>query len=294
MSSSDRSFWSFWTASASTRAKRAMRVAHASQRLTWMRCARIIRIRGFIHVRCRCRFAGRTNGQFRSGPYDSRRRQDRLSGFDTDPQRYRRRGFQHNPALLEALRKTKAANNRSISWGCWAMAECIAISATWRRSSKWRAANRSAEVYLHLFLDGRDTPPTSAEQFMLDLNEKLKAYPNVKIATVSGRYYAMDRDQRWDRVEKAYVCLTEGIGKKAASALAAIRDSYKEKINDEFVLPTTINGVVPEGLDAGRRRRDFFQLSRRPGARADPGADRRGFQGIFAASAASSSRHIQP
>ncbi len=68
------------------------------------------------------------------------------------------------------------------------------------------------QVYLHLFLDGRDTPPNSAEQFMLDLNEKLKAFPNVKIATVSGRYYAMDRDKRWDRVEKAYYCLTEGIG----------------------------------------------------------------------------------
>ena len=83
---------------------------------------------------------------------------------------------------------------------------------------------------------------------MLDLNEKLKAFPNVKIATVSGRYYAMDRDKRWDRVEKAYLCLTEGIGNKAPSALAAIRDSYKEKITDEFVLPTVIDGVVPEGL----------------------------------------------
>jgi len=57
-------------------------------------------------------------------------------------------------------------------------------------------------IYLHLFLDGRDTPPTSGEQFLLALNEKLKAYPNVRIATVSGRYYAMDRDKRWDRTER--------------------------------------------------------------------------------------------
>ncbi len=104
------------------------------------------------------------------------------------------------------------------------------------------------QVYLHLFLDGRDTPPNSAEQFMLDLTEKLKAFPAVKIATVSGRYYAMDRDKRWDRVEKAYVCLTQGIGNKASSALEAIRNSYQEKVTDEFVLPTTISGVVPEGL----------------------------------------------
>jgi bisphosphoglycerate-independent phosphoglycerate mutase len=104
------------------------------------------------------------------------------------------------------------------------------------------------QVYLHLFLDGRDTPPNSAEQFMLDLTEKLKAFPAVKIATMSGRYYAMDRDKRWDRVEKAYVCLTQGVGKKASSALEAIRESYHEKVTDEFVLPTTISGVVPEGL----------------------------------------------
>jgi 2,3-bisphosphoglycerate-independent phosphoglycerate mutase len=103
-------------------------------------------------------------------------------------------------------------------------------------------------VYLHLFLDGRDTPPNSAEQFMLEVNEKLKAYPNVKVATVSGRYYAMDRDKRWDRVEKAYVCLTKGVGNKAESALEAIRNSYKEKATDEFVLPTVINDAMPEGL----------------------------------------------
>jgi 2,3-bisphosphoglycerate-independent phosphoglycerate mutase len=102
-------------------------------------------------------------------------------------------------------------------------------------------------VYLHLVLDGRDTPPNSAEQFVLDLDERLKALPNVKIATVTGRYYAMDRDKRWDRVEKAYRCLTEGLGNKAPSALEAIRQSYKEKITDEFVLPTAIAGVA-DGL----------------------------------------------
>jgi 2,3-bisphosphoglycerate-independent phosphoglycerate mutase len=103
-------------------------------------------------------------------------------------------------------------------------------------------------VYLHLFLDGRDTPPNSAEQFVLDLDEKLKAYANVKTATVIGRYYAMDRDKRWDRVEKAYLCLTEGVGNQAASALEAIRSSYQEMIADEFILPTVINGGVPDGL----------------------------------------------
>src|SRR6185369_12898073 len=82
-------------------------------------------------------------------------------------------------------------------------------------------------------------------RFVLALNEKLKAYPQVKVATVSGRYYAMDRDERWDRVEKAYLCLTEGAGNKADSALQAIRDSHGKKVTDEFVLPTVIN---PDGL----------------------------------------------
>src|SRR5678815_3745406 len=107
---------------------------------------------------------------------------------------------------------------------------------------------RLPQVFLHLFLDGRDTPPNSAEQFMLGLNDKLKVFPNVKIATVSGRYYAMDRDKRWDRVEKAYVCLTQGIGNHVSSAIEAIRASYQAKITDEFVLPTVIDEVVPDGL----------------------------------------------
>jgi 2,3-bisphosphoglycerate-independent phosphoglycerate mutase len=103
-------------------------------------------------------------------------------------------------------------------------------------------------VYLHLFLDGRDTPPNSGEQFILALNEKLKVYPEVQIATLCGRYYAMDRDKRWDRTEKAYRCLTEGVGNQADLALEAIRKSYEQKVTDEFVLPTVIRRAAPEGL----------------------------------------------
>ncbi len=193
--------------------------------------------------------------------------------------------FYHNQVLLEALRKTKAVKSGSISWGLLGDGGVHSHQRHMEAILEMAQREKVGQVYLHLFLDGRDTPPTSAEQFMLDLNEKLKAFPNVKIATVSGRYYAMDRDKRWDRVEKAYLCLTEGIGNKAASALAAIRDSYKEKITDEFVLPTAIDGVGAGRFDPRRRRRHFFQLPRRSGARIDPGADRRGFQGIFAQAA---------
>ncbi len=156
--------------------------------------------------------------------------------------------FYKNPVLLEALRKTKAVSNRLHLMGLLGDGGVHSHQRHMEAIIEMTRREKIGAVYLHLFLDGRDTPPTSAEQFMLDLNEKLKAYPNVKIATVSGRYYAMDRDKRWDRVEKAYICVTGGIGKEADSALTAIRDSYKEKINDEFVLPTTVTDVMPAGL----------------------------------------------
>lgn len=156
--------------------------------------------------------------------------------------------FYKNPVLVDALRKTRQQSNRLHLMGLLGDGGVHSHQRHMEALIEMARQERLGSVYLHLFLDGRDTPPNSAEQFMFDLNEKLKAYPNVKVATVSGRYYAMDRDKRWDRVEKAYNCLTEGAGDKAPAALEAIRSSYKEKITDEFVLPTAIDGVVPEGL----------------------------------------------
>jgi len=156
--------------------------------------------------------------------------------------------FYHNAVLLDALRKTKAKSDRLHLMGLLGDGGVHSHQLHMEAILEMAKREKLGQVYLHLFLDGRDTPPTSAEQFMLNLNNKLKAFPNVRIATVSGRYCAMDRDKRWDRVEKAYVCLTQGIGNKASSALEAILNSYKEKVTDEFVLPTTIAGVVPDGL----------------------------------------------
>jgi 2,3-bisphosphoglycerate-independent phosphoglycerate mutase len=95
-----------------------------------------------------------------------------------------------------------------------------------------------AKVYFHAFLDGRDTPPRSADKYLAMLEEKLKQVGLPRIATVSGRYYAMDRDNRWDRVEKAYNCLLLGEGKSAPDSAAAIKNSYEvDDLGDEFVLP---------------------------------------------------------
>jgi 2,3-bisphosphoglycerate-independent phosphoglycerate mutase len=116
------------------------------------------------------------------------------------------------------------------------------------------------DIFLHLFLDGRDTPPTSAEQFLLELIEKLKVYPKVRISTLSGRYYAMDRDKRWERTEKAYLVLTEGAGVRAESPIEAIRASYREGVTDEFVLPTLIKPNLPHGLIRGGDGIVFFNF----------------------------------
>ena len=105
------------------------------------------------------------------------------------------------------------------------------------------------KVFVHCFLDGRDTPPTSGKDFVAQLEEKMKEIGVGKVASVIGRYYAMDRDNRWDRVELAFRALTRGEGNTNESATAAIQASYDDGKTDEFVMPTVIteNGA-PVGL----------------------------------------------
>lgn len=97
------------------------------------------------------------------------------------------------------------------------------------------------KVYIHAFLDGRDTPPKSALGYIEELEAKIKIIGLGKIATVSGRYYAMDRDNRWSRVEKAYKAMTLRVGERAPSALEGIKSSYDKGVNDEFVVPFIID-----------------------------------------------------
>jgi 2,3-bisphosphoglycerate-independent phosphoglycerate mutase len=93
------------------------------------------------------------------------------------------------------------------------------------------------KVYIHCFLDGRDVPPSSGSGFVAELEGKLCEIGVGKIATVMGRYYAMDRDNRWERVTKAYDAIANGEGVKNADPVAAVKDSYKNDVTDEFVLP---------------------------------------------------------
>ena len=96
------------------------------------------------------------------------------------------------------------------------------------------------DVYVHCFLDGRDTPPASAEGYLAELEAKMSEKGVGKIATIMGRFYAMDRDKRWNRIQKAYDAMVKGEGEKASSASVAIENSYQKEVFDEFVVPTVI------------------------------------------------------
>ncbi len=107
---------------------------------------------------------------------------------------------------------------------------------------KLAADNGLKKVYVHAFLDGRDTPPQSAGIYLQQVEDELKKYNLPPIATIIGRYYIMDRDNRWDRVEKGYNALVLGEGESASSASEGLKLSYQRGDNDEFVLPTVIGG----------------------------------------------------
>lgn len=100
--------------------------------------------------------------------------------------------------------------------------------------------NGVKETYVHCFMDGRDTPPSSGIEYVKELESKMQELSYGKIASVCGRYYAMDRDNNWDRTKKAYDMLTLGVGEKADSAVTALSASYENGVTDEFVLPTNI------------------------------------------------------
>jgi 2,3-bisphosphoglycerate-independent phosphoglycerate mutase len=110
-------------------------------------------------------------------------------------------------------------------------------------------AKAGLPVAVHAFLDGRDTPPKSAALYLQAFQEEIAGLRGVHIASVCGRYYAMDRDKRWDRLEKAFLAIVDGIGERAQNALRAVEAAYARGETDEFVRPTAIAGY--EGMHDG-------------------------------------------
>jgi len=108
--------------------------------------------------------------------------------------------------------------------------------------------HKISQVYLHLFTDGRDTHPNSSKEYFHKLKEHINSMPQVKIASICGRYYGMDRDNRWDRQKKIYDLIVNGIGRKRQDVLSFIDECYKKNITDEFIEPTLFNqnGLIKE------------------------------------------------
>ncbi len=106
--------------------------------------------------------------------------------------------------------------------------------------------NNFSNVYVHAFLDGRDTMQTEGKRFLQELEDKMNSIGVGKIASIMGRYYAMDRDNRWERIQKAYDALVKGVGIQENSSIDAITHSYENNVTDEFVIPTVIsqNGTM--------------------------------------------------
>ena len=105
------------------------------------------------------------------------------------------------------------------------------------------------DVYVHCFMDGRDVPPDSGKHYMEDICAYLKEVGVGKVATVSGRYYAMDRDNRWERVGKAYAAMVDGMGETCTCPVEAVEQSYAKGVTDEFILPTV---VMEDGQPVGK------------------------------------------
>jgi 2,3-bisphosphoglycerate-independent phosphoglycerate mutase len=150
--------------------------------------------------------------------------------------------FFKNEAFLNAIDHAKKNNSALHIYGLVSTGGVHSSLEHLQALIKLAADSGLKKVYVHAFLDGRDTPPQSACEYLAPIEEELKKYGLPQIATVVGRYYAMDRDNRWDRVEKAYNVLISGEGLKADSACEAVQASYAKGEGDEFVLPTAILG----------------------------------------------------
>jgi 2,3-bisphosphoglycerate-independent phosphoglycerate mutase len=147
--------------------------------------------------------------------------------------------FQSNTTLLSAIHYAKKNNKKLHLMGLVSDGGVHSHTNHLKALIDLCTKEEIQNVFIHAFTDGRDTDPKSGLGFITDLEEHLKQ-SNAKIATVIGRYYAMDRDKRWERVKLAYDALVQGIGTNATSASAAIQKGYDENITDEFIKPIII------------------------------------------------------
>lgn len=151
--------------------------------------------------------------------------------------------FFHNPALLKAIEHVKRNQSQLHICGLLGNGGVHAHETHLEALLRLAQIHDVERVYVHSFTDGRDSSPTGGVEFMRHLESKAREIGGehpAKVATVSGRYYAMDRDNRWERTGLTYMAMTKGEGQRASSAIAAIQQSYDKKVTDEFILPTVV------------------------------------------------------
>lgn len=159
--------------------------------------------------------------------------------------------FFANPVLCETVDKTKAAGGALHLMGLLSDGGVHSHISHVKALLELAKQHGLTRVYVHAFLDGRDVPPSSAASFIEQLEREMASIGIGGIATIAGRYYAMDRDKRWERVEKAYNALVCRQGEHAASAAEAIQAAYERGETDEFVLPTVIDACGESGIQSG-------------------------------------------
>ena len=150
--------------------------------------------------------------------------------------------FFENPALLAACRNCREKDSALHLWGL--VSDGGVHSHNTHLYGLLELAKREglSKVYIHCFMDGRDTSPTSGKGFVEELVDKTKELGVGQVATVTGRFYAMDRDNRWQRVERAYRALTEGEGRAVSCPVTGIQESYEAGVTDEFIEPIVVTG----------------------------------------------------
>ncbi len=148
--------------------------------------------------------------------------------------------FFHNDKLLNAIDNCKKHGSKLHLFGLLSDGGVHSHNSHLYALLEMAKREGLEDVYVHCFLDGRDTPPKSGKNYVQQLVEKMRTIGVGKIASVMGRYYAMDRDNRWDRVQKAYDAMALGFGETSESAVSAVEKSYNDDATDEFVIPTVI------------------------------------------------------
>ena len=185
------------------------------------------------------RFARGADGQLRGWTHEHRCRPSRVPRLYPDRQSHRRWCVRDQPRTQRDTGQHPGCDSHHGAF-CHP-AVFTAMSSIFFAMVAMAASQSSHPVFLHVFLDGRDTPPQSAARSLEQLQELVDQLPQVQVATIAGRYYAMDRDQRWDRVERAYRAITHGeAAHTAANVLEALEAAYSRDQTDEFVEPTVI------------------------------------------------------